>query len=101
MAAAPAVPIVDFSAYTRDQHDLDARTQVARQIDEAFRTVGFVYLRNHGVPREQVERCFEWVRSPIAYIHIYVYPGYHIATSHKKLHTSHPTPQQTSRQNPH
>lgn len=64
MAAVPAIPIVDFSAYTSDQHsdhDLAARTEVARQIDKAFRTAGFVYLKNHGVPQDQVERCFEWV----------------------------------------
>jgi hypothetical protein len=44
MAAAPAVPMVDFSAYTRDQHSDEARIEVARQMDEAFRTGGLGVL---------------------------------------------------------
>ncbi|KAF3005067.1 hypothetical protein E8E13_009558 [Curvularia kusanoi] len=64
-----AVPIVDFSVYTLDQtsdqtndqtNDHDTRRAVAQQIDEAFRTVGFVYLKNHGVPKEQLKECFDW-----------------------------------------
>src|SRR5687768_7425517 len=53
--AMAAIPIVDLGAYTHGQtHDVDSRNAVAQQIDKAFRTMGFVYLKNHGVPKEQV-----------------------------------------------
>ncbi|KAJ4350626.1 hypothetical protein N0V95_004585 [Ascochyta clinopodiicola] len=56
-----SIPIVDFSAYTTTQHTSDkTQTETAREIDEAFRNVGFVYLKNHGVRKESVDECFEW-----------------------------------------
>jgi hypothetical protein len=39
----------------------EEKNEVAKEIDKAFCTVGFVYLRNHGVARELVEECFAWV----------------------------------------
>ncbi|UPX19517.1 uncharacterized protein EKO05_0009777 [Ascochyta rabiei] len=58
-----SVPIVDFSAFTTAHHDASDKAQTAREIDEAFRSVGFVYLRNHGVRQESVAGCFERSRS--------------------------------------
>lgn len=55
------VPIVDFGAYSSEHSNSD-KTRIAGQIDEAFRDVGFVYLKNHGVQKEKVEQCFKWVR---------------------------------------
>lgn len=55
------VPVVDFSAYSRE-HSYNDKAKVAKEIDEAFRSLGFVYLKNHGVQKEKVEQCFEWVR---------------------------------------
>ncbi|KAF1977268.1 thymine dioxygenase [Bimuria novae-zelandiae CBS 107.79] len=52
------IPIVDFGAFLNGGKEEQER--VAQQIDEAFRNVGFVYLKNHGVPKEKVEECFEW-----------------------------------------
>ena len=52
------IPIVDFGAFL--DGETEEQERVAREIDEAFRTVGFVYLKNHGVPKEKVEECFEW-----------------------------------------
>jgi isopenicillin N synthase-like dioxygenase len=52
-------PIVDFAKATSGTPN--EKTHIASQIDKAFRTVGFVYLKNHGVPREKVEECFDWV----------------------------------------
>ena len=34
------------------------RQTVADQIVQAFKTSGFLYLKNHGIPREQVEKAF-------------------------------------------
>ncbi|KAB2575296.1 putative iron/ascorbate oxidoreductase [Lasiodiplodia theobromae] len=52
------VPIVDFGPfYTGDG---DAKRAVAKQLDNALSTVGFVYLKNHGVPQERVDEAFAW-----------------------------------------
>jgi isopenicillin N synthase-like dioxygenase len=53
------VPIIDFAPFLNG--DAAEKAQVAEELDEAFRNVGFVYLRNHGVEMERVERCFGWV----------------------------------------
>lgn len=57
-SAESPVPIVDFGPfYTGDD---TAKKAVAEQLDEALHTVGFVYLKNHGVPQEKVDGAFEW-----------------------------------------
>lgn len=53
------IPIVDFGKFLNGGKD--EKEHVAREIDRAFREVGFVYLNGHGVENEMVERCFEWV----------------------------------------
>ncbi|EKG16424.1 hypothetical protein MPH_06393 [Macrophomina phaseolina MS6] len=55
------VPIVDFGPfYTGDDA---VKKAVAERLDEALHTVGFVYLKNHGVPQEKVDKAFEWGQS--------------------------------------
>ena len=54
------IPIVDFSKFLDGSQN--EKEQVARDIDDAFRTAGFVYLKGHGVPQDKVDECFEWVR---------------------------------------
>jgi isopenicillin N synthase-like dioxygenase len=54
------IPVVDFAKAVRGTRE--EKEKVARQIDDAFRHVGFVYLKNHGVPLEMVDECFDWVR---------------------------------------
>jgi non-heme dioxygenase-like protein len=54
-----AIPVVDF-AYFLDGNEVDKK-EVSLQIDQAFRDVGFVYLKNHSVPLPKVEECFQWV----------------------------------------
>lgn len=53
------VPIVDFAQFLNGS--AQDRKAIAAQIDDAFRKVGFVHLKNHGVPEEKVEACFDWV----------------------------------------
>lgn len=55
------IPIVDFSVYSKPKSTHD-KIAVAKEIDDAFRSQGFVYLKNHGVSKERVEQCFTWVR---------------------------------------
>lgn len=55
-----AVPVVDFSRFLHGS-DVD-KVSIARQIDEAFCNIGFVYLQNHGISQQKLNECFEWVR---------------------------------------
>ncbi|KAF1843611.1 Clavaminate synthase-like protein [Cucurbitaria berberidis CBS 394.84] len=56
-----SIPIVDFGLFLNGGKE--EREQIARELDDAFRSVGFVYLRNHGVSRKMVGRCFEWSKA--------------------------------------
>lgn len=54
-----AIPIVDFSAMSLQNANLpDNNSQaikaLADQLYRAFSTIGFVYLKNHGIPQEEV-----------------------------------------------
>ncbi|KAH7341163.1 thymine dioxygenase [Pyrenochaeta sp. MPI-SDFR-AT-0127] len=52
------IPIVDFAAFL--DGGKEEKERVAREIDDAFRKVGFVYLKNHGVKKGVVDEAFEW-----------------------------------------
>lgn len=65
------IPIVDFAKVGGGDK---RKEEVAREIDMAFREVGFVYLRNHGVDAEMVREAFEWVRSPNIH-HVRTFPN--------------------------
>ncbi|MFJ5265151.1 isopenicillin N synthase family dioxygenase [Streptomyces sp. NPDC088387] len=45
-----AVPVVDITAYTSGGGTADERAEVARRMDEACATVGFVQVLGHGIP---------------------------------------------------
>lgn len=60
---ASPIPVVDFGKFLNG-NDLEKK-ETASQIDHAFQEVGFVYLKNHGVAKEMIEKCFEWVRNPL------------------------------------
>lgn len=54
-----SIPLIDFDHFLNGStHD---REKVASTIDAAFRSVGFVYLSNHGVDQDKVDECFRWV----------------------------------------
>lgn len=57
---APSIPIVDFGQYLHGSEQAQ-KAAAAAAIDSAFQNVGFVYLTNHAVPQEEVDKCFEWV----------------------------------------
>ena len=53
------IPVLDFS---RLRHGSSEDThETATKLFEAFRDVGFVYLKNHGLPQETVDEAFSWV----------------------------------------
>ena len=50
------LPIIDLKEFRFDTGDAD---RIARQIDAAFRDIGFCYLVNTGVPQETIDDAFE------------------------------------------
>ena len=53
------IPIVDFSPMSLECKDPlneneEAVKSLADQVYQAFSTIGFVYLKNHGIPQEIV-----------------------------------------------
>lgn len=53
------IPVVDFSAMSLKHKDPlsengEAVKELADQVYQAFSTIGFVYLKNHGIPQEVV-----------------------------------------------
>ena len=50
------IPVVSFSKFlTGNRAD---QKEVAKQVYDAFSSVGFVYLRDHGIPQERVNEIF-------------------------------------------
>ena len=48
--------VVDFSSILSDSTDLSTCPQV-KEIHSAFSTVGFVFLKNHGIEKKLVIKC--------------------------------------------
>ena len=52
------VPVVDFNAYSLGVRKKEVNEQdykkLAVDLHAAFSTIGFVYLKNHGIPQEHV-----------------------------------------------
>ena len=61
MPVATDIPIVSFAPFlsgTKEEQHF-----VAQQVYDAFSTVGFIYLKDHGIPRSEVEAVFQEVSS--------------------------------------
>ena len=57
--AVDGIPVVDFSAMSLENKDPLSKNNetikdLADQVYQAFSTIGFVYLKNHGIPQEMV-----------------------------------------------
>ena len=52
------IPIVDFAKWNDNQ----ARQQISKELVDACRNVGFVYIINHGISSEVLEDAFGWTR---------------------------------------
>lgn len=50
------IPLIDFSAYTAG--DEATRRTTAQAIVTGFQQAGFIYLKNHGVPKSDVDTTF-------------------------------------------
>lgn len=54
------IPIIDFGQVCIEPADNDCFSennmqQLAEELQKAFRTVGFAYIKNHGIPSEKVD----------------------------------------------
>jgi isopenicillin N synthase-like dioxygenase len=54
------VQLVDFSAFM----DNSDKQTVSDAILSSFKSIGFVYITNHGMPDEIVQNMFKWVLRP-------------------------------------
>lgn len=52
------IKIVDFSLFT----DNSDKQRVSDAILSSLKSIGFVYITNHGLPDEDVQAMFKWVR---------------------------------------
>ncbi|ETI21322.1 hypothetical protein G647_07668 [Cladophialophora carrionii CBS 160.54] len=50
------MPLIDFGTFLHG--DATAKKTTAEQISHAFKTSGFLYLQNHGIPEDQVKLAF-------------------------------------------
>lgn len=50
------IPIIDFSPMQSD--DQECKERMAKEICRACTEVGFLYIKNHGVPRRAIEDLF-------------------------------------------
>ncbi|RDA94033.1 hypothetical protein CP533_5287 [Ophiocordyceps camponoti-saundersi (nom. inval.)] len=54
------IPIIDLRPFeSGNAHEV---AECAAELFTAFKTVGFAYIKNHGVPQEQVDEAFRWSR---------------------------------------
>ncbi|UKZ73282.1 hypothetical protein TrVFT333_000925 [Trichoderma virens FT-333] len=55
-----SIPIIDLApAHSGSDKDIQ---NVAKELYEAFKNVGFAYVKNHGVPQDVVNEAFNWSR---------------------------------------
>lgn len=55
------IPVIDFANF--GSLSFGQRRGTAQEIVDGFKTVGFVYLKNHGISEEVIQEAFKRVRS--------------------------------------
>ena len=75
-----AIPVVDFSAMglqNKNQpwtENNNAVKDLAEKLYNAFSTVGFVYLKNHGIPQEMVRFCSNVCFVVVVPVNVFLFP---------------------------
>lgn len=54
-----SIPVIDLEPTRTGTPEQAAQT--AKKVYEAFKNIGFAYIKNHGVPQELVDEAFGWV----------------------------------------
>jgi isopenicillin N synthase-like dioxygenase len=54
-----AIPVIDLAPLQSGSREAALKT--GKEAFEAFREVGFAYIKNHGVPQELIDQSIEWV----------------------------------------
>ena len=57
------IPVIDFSRFASVSATTQQRRETAKEIVTAFKEVGFVYLKNHGIGEDVVNNAFKKVRT--------------------------------------
>jgi isopenicillin N synthase-like dioxygenase len=52
------IPLIDFGAFLSPTTAPETKLETARAILSGFQTAGFIYLRNHGIPKSTVQKTF-------------------------------------------
>lgn len=71
------IPVIDISPFY-EPGDIDSKKQVARQIDETYRRVGFLVVKGHPIPDDLIADmrsvCMEFFKLPDTYKRQYKMP---------------------------
>ena len=51
-----AIPVIDFALFRSGSEA--TKEDVAREVVDAFKTVGFIYIKNHGVDEATISKVF-------------------------------------------
>lgn len=54
------IPVVDFSDWNSPGASYERRVRVADQLVAACKSVGFVYILNHGITPQRLAEAFAW-----------------------------------------
>ncbi|XP_002740221.1 uncharacterized protein LOC100367849 [Saccoglossus kowalevskii] len=59
--AAHTIPVIDFTAYglQRESPDEECFQELIDDVHNALKTIGFLYLTNHGIPQELIDNAFK------------------------------------------
>ena len=57
------IPVIDLEPIRTGKAE-EARA-TGKKVFEAFRDVGFAYIKNHGIPQDDVDEAFRWVRQDL------------------------------------
>lgn len=52
------IPVIDFRQLNGTQNE---RSVAFKYLDDAFQSLGFIYLSNHSIPQKLIDEAFEWV----------------------------------------
>lgn len=58
-----SIPIIDLASFLKQDSTAELRLETARELVSACRNVGFVYIKNHGIPQSQLEQAFAFSKA--------------------------------------